>query len=220
MAPTRCSRASPTCTSSPYFVPGLPHIAHRVETSPDFVPGLPHVVAHSRRYMKTMCADFGCHEHWYEADGYFAAGRPPWCAPPRATGARHRRIRRYPHRSIGGVRVRNVRSRLFCMYEYESANTGRLLRTTYQYHVAGEGGASLRRAPSPGPSHESRIRIGQKSGYAKSLETARTVPAPSATKHRHRVLICKLAPMPTWRLSHYGPPPDPPPQVRRAVADE
>jgi alpha-N-acetylglucosaminidase len=30
------------------------------------------------RYMQTMCADFGCDEHWYEADGYFAAGRPPW----------------------------------------------------------------------------------------------------------------------------------------------
>ena len=30
------------------------------------------------KYMQTMCADFGCHEHWYEADGYFAAGRPPW----------------------------------------------------------------------------------------------------------------------------------------------
>eukprot|EP00729_Bicosta_minor_P013049 gene13049-14678_t len=29
-------------------------------------------------YMKTMCADFGCQDHWYEADGYFAAGRPPW----------------------------------------------------------------------------------------------------------------------------------------------
>lgn len=29
-------------------------------------------------YMRTMCLDFGCHEHWYEADGYFAAGRPPW----------------------------------------------------------------------------------------------------------------------------------------------
>jgi hypothetical protein len=28
--------------------------------------------------MQTMCADFGCEEHWYEADGYFAAGRPPW----------------------------------------------------------------------------------------------------------------------------------------------
>jgi alpha-N-acetylglucosaminidase len=30
------------------------------------------------KYMQTMCADFGCDEHWYEADGYFAAGRPPW----------------------------------------------------------------------------------------------------------------------------------------------
>jgi alpha-N-acetylglucosaminidase len=30
------------------------------------------------RYMQIMCADFGCQDHWYEADGYFAAGRPPW----------------------------------------------------------------------------------------------------------------------------------------------
>ena len=30
------------------------------------------------KYMETMCADFGCQDHWYEADGYFAAGRPPW----------------------------------------------------------------------------------------------------------------------------------------------
>ena len=29
-------------------------------------------------YMKQLCADFGCQDHWYEADGYFAAGNPPW----------------------------------------------------------------------------------------------------------------------------------------------
>jgi alpha-N-acetylglucosaminidase len=28
-------------------------------------------------YMKTLIADFGT-DSWYEADGYFAAGRPPW----------------------------------------------------------------------------------------------------------------------------------------------
>ena len=31
-------------------------------------------------YMKQLCADFGCQDHWYEADGYFAAGNPPWLA--------------------------------------------------------------------------------------------------------------------------------------------
>jgi alpha-N-acetylglucosaminidase len=31
-------------------------------------------------YMKHLCADFGCQDHWFEADGYFSAGRPPWLA--------------------------------------------------------------------------------------------------------------------------------------------
>ena len=30
------------------------------------------------RYMRHMCSDFKCIDHWYEADGYFTAGRPPW----------------------------------------------------------------------------------------------------------------------------------------------
>lgn len=39
-------------------------------------------------YMETMCADFGCNEHWYEADGYFAAGRPPWYQQQERQGRR------------------------------------------------------------------------------------------------------------------------------------
>jgi alpha-N-acetylglucosaminidase len=31
-------------------------------------------------YMKHLCADFGCTDHWYEADGYFTSGNPPWLA--------------------------------------------------------------------------------------------------------------------------------------------
>ncbi len=40
-------------------------------------------------YMETMCEDFGCHEHWYEADGYFAAGRPPWMSDDQQSHAAH-----------------------------------------------------------------------------------------------------------------------------------
>ena len=35
--------------------------------------------------MKYLCADFGCEDHWYEADGYFTAGRPPWLAEDDST---------------------------------------------------------------------------------------------------------------------------------------
>jgi hypothetical protein len=28
--------------------------------------------------MQLLCADFGCQDQWFEADGYFAAGNPPW----------------------------------------------------------------------------------------------------------------------------------------------
>lgn len=41
------------------------------------------------KYMQTMCADFGCHEHWFEADGYFAAGRPPWYEEQRSLQREH-----------------------------------------------------------------------------------------------------------------------------------
>lgn len=40
-------------------------------------------------YMKHLCADFGCEDHWYEADGYFAAGRPPWLAAEDQSHAGH-----------------------------------------------------------------------------------------------------------------------------------
>lgn len=34
------------------------------------------------KYMTTLIGDYGT-DHWYEADGYFTAGRPPWLADPR-----------------------------------------------------------------------------------------------------------------------------------------
>ena len=37
--------------------------------------------------MKHLCEDFGCTDHWYEADGYFTAGRPPWLAAALSTNS-------------------------------------------------------------------------------------------------------------------------------------
>ena len=44
--------------------------------------------------MEIMCADFGCDEHWFEADGYFAAGRPPWYDAATAGTATRRALQR------------------------------------------------------------------------------------------------------------------------------